>query len=213
MEGGGCEGGGHGSTGLPVLHGKETYMSRLIDVESQYLDALEWIMAADENSEEIPPEALEHFNAASLAVSEKREAMLHFLAFVEGREEYLGAREAELAKQRRSITRARERLESYLLDVMRAKGITTACAATRKFTVTESESVEVDNPDALPDSLCRFKREPDKKAVKLALIGEGVPIDPAAGARVVSKAHLRVKPLAVKDRPGDTLYAAPELVR
>jgi len=184
-------------------------MSRLIDVESQYLDALEWIMEADENSDELPPEALEHFNAASLAVSEKREAMLHFLAFVEGREEYLGAREAELAKQRRSITRARERLESYLLDVMRAKGIVTACAATRKFTVTESESVEVDNPLELPADMIRVKTEPDKVAIKKALAA-GYQV---AGARLVSKAHLRVKPLAVKDRPGDTLYQSPELVR
>lgn len=177
---------------------------RLIDVEEDLIRALDRLIECDEAGEDVPDDALQIVKERTLIASEKRESVALFLSFVEGREAEVKLREDALAKQRKAITRARERLEEYILAVMRGAGIETACAATVKFTVGRSEAVEVDNPDALPDALVRLKREADKKAVKAALEG-GQQIDAAAGARLVSRESLRVKPLATKDRPGDTL--------
>lgn len=182
-------------------------MPRLIEVETDYLALADSVMDCEERGEAVPDEALASLREAVVMVSEKREGVALFFDFLEERAAALREQEKRIAVQRKAVESATERMRGYVLGVMKATGVQCAVGATHKFVVGRSESVEVACPDALPDDLCRIKREPDKTAIKKAL-ESGVRIEPAAGARIQSHDRLQIKPLAAKDRPGDTLLAA-----
>jgi hypothetical protein len=178
---------------------------RLIDVESDLIAALEALMLAEEEGREPDPESLALAKQYAINATEKRDACATFLSFVEGREAELAERIKTLSKQRMAIANARERFEGYILMTMQASGLIMACGALSKFVVKISEATEVDNPDALPADFTRVKIEADKTAVKKYL-KDGHKLPEAAGARIVSRETLAVKPLAVKDRPGSMVY-------
>ena len=190
---------------------KDCQVSHLIEVETNLLRALEQIVTCEATGEVPPEDALALFREAALYAAEKRDHVAQALAFLDERAAAMRAKEKELAARRKAIEAAHERLSGYVLAVLTGKGITVAVGAESKLVVTEAESVEVANPDALPDELCRFKttREPDKVSIRLAL-ERGERIELAAGARIMRRSSLQVKPLAVKDRPGDTLLRGRE---
>lgn len=186
-------------------------MPHLIEVESDLLVALEAIYTAEETGEPVSEAALDLFRERALYAAEKRDHVAQAFAFLDERIIAAKAAEVAQARRRKSIEKARERLAEFVLSVLTSKGIVTACGEASKLVVTESESVEVACPDALPDELCRIKttREPDKVSIRAAL-EKGERIELAAGARIARRPHLQVKPLAVKDRPGDTLLKGRE---
>lgn len=181
-------------------------MPHLIEVEQELLVAAERIMEAEASGEPVSESALELFRERTVFAAEKRESVAIFLGFLEERAAALKERERALAASRKAIEAFRERLVGYLTVVLEGKGIEVACGATQKFVLAQVESVEVANVDALPDELCRIKvvREPDKVSVRRA-IEKGEPVPFAAGAHIMKHTTLRVRPLAVKDRPGETL--------
>lgn len=187
-------------------------MPRLIDVEMELVDLFDRTMDAEAAGEPVPEALAVAVKDAVMAAAEKRDGVASFLAFVESREGELKAREDALRKQRKAIESARERFTEYVLMVMRSAGLRVACGVTSKLVVRDVESVEVVNPDALPDELCRVKtvREPDKVSIKLAL-QKGERIELAAGARIQTRQTLNVKPLAVKDEPGSVVSQAAHL--
>jgi len=181
-------------------------MSHLIEVEQSLLRAMDEIVAMEEAGETPSVELMTEFGDAVMLAAEKRDNVARALQFLDERADALRAREKVIAGQRRAMEAAAERLAGYVLAVLEGKSIVQANGNMDKLVIATSESVEVANPDALPDELCRIKtvREPDKAAIKKVLEAGGR-IELAAGARIQSRTKLRVKPLAVKDRPGDTL--------
>ena len=181
-------------------------MSHLIEVEANLLRAMDEIVACEEAGEAPGEALLVAFGDAAVYAAEKRDNVALALRFLEERAASIRDREKVLAAQRKAIESASARLEGYVMAVLIGRGIVQANGNMDKLVVAEVESVEVANPDALPDELCRIKtvREPDRISIKKALEA-GERIELSAGARLMRRSHLRVKPLAVKDRPGDTL--------
>lgn len=181
-------------------------MPHLIEVESDLLAALEALYEAEESGEPASEAALELFRERALYAAEKRDHVAQAFAFLDERILTAKANEVAQARRRKMLENAREKLSEFVLSVLVNRGIIAACGDVSKLVVTESESVDVVNVDALPDELCRIKtvREPDKASIRAAL-EKGEHIDMAAGARIQRRSRLAIKPLAVKDRPGDTL--------
>ena len=72
---------------------------------------------------------------------------------------------------------------------MQEFGVVELKGKTIKLSFRKSESVEIDDIDALDDRFKRIKIEPDKTAIKTALkIGEKV-----EGARLVENQNLQIK--------------------
>lgn len=91
---------------------------------------------------------------------------------------------AEVIKRlqaRKKALEARDaRLRTYLAEQMARTGISRIDAADASFTVRlerdRDEAIEIDEGAELPDALTRIKREPDKTAIRAAIIaGEPVP--------------------------------------
>lgn len=99
-----------------------------------------------------------------------------------------------LTKSRRTLQARAERMREYLATNMKAAGISKIVADDRSFVakleLDRDESVEIDLGVVLPNGLCRIKVEPDKVAIKKAILaGEPVP----EGVRIVRKDRLTLR--------------------
>ena len=87
------------------------------------------------------------------------------------------------------MKKRKEWLKTNLSNAMQEFGVVELKGKTIKLSFRKSESVEVDDIDALDDRFKRIKIEPDKTAIKTALkLGEKV-----EGARLVENQNLQIK--------------------
>ena len=87
------------------------------------------------------------------------------------------------------MKKRKEWLKTNLSNAMQEFGVVELKGKTIKLSFRKSESVEIDDIDALDDRFKRVKIEPDKTAIKTALkIGEKV-----EGARLVENQNLQIK--------------------
>ena len=94
-----------------------------------------------------------------------------------------------LSEIKDQMKKRKEWLKTNLSNAMQEFGVVELKGKTLKLSFRKSESVEIDDIDALDDRFKRIKIEPDKTAIKTALkIGEKV-----EGARLVENQNLQIK--------------------
>ena len=94
-----------------------------------------------------------------------------------------------LTERKQQLKNAQERVKNNLKNAMQEFGIVEIKGQTLKINFRKSESVEIDNIDALDDKFKRVKVEADKTAIKQAIKnGEEV-----KGARLVENRNLQIR--------------------
>ena len=180
-------------------------MPRLIDVEMQLVDLLDYIMVEQESGREVPDSDLVLLNSYTLEATEKRDQCARFVAFAERLEDDCDTEIKRLQARKRALTAARERILTCVQSIMETQGIRAMMGTHSKFVLTTSESVDAGEVLLLPERYQRQYPLPPPEANK-ALIKEALKRGEVVGqARLVSKNNLSIKPLAVKDHAGSIL--------
>jgi hypothetical protein len=146
----------------------------------------------DEETGEID---LAAFDAAQIALLDKQRAVVAFVRNAEAHEAMLADAIKQLQAKQKTMKAKGERLKTYLLENMRAAGISKIEAADGTFSATlypqRDASVVIEDGAIFPPELCADPKppEPSKTKIKAAIeAGHDVP-----GASIVKNDRLTIK--------------------
>ena len=134
------------------------------------------------------------FNDSASRMSEKLDNIADFILDMEGSAQAAADEMDRLAKRMKSFQSAENRMREYVLRIMEMRGVETVQCSTVTLRRKENPvTVEITNPEMIPDKLKRVPPapppQPDKTAIKEAIkSGETVP-----GARLFRKVKLVIQ--------------------
>ena len=145
----------------------------------------------DEGIDEETGEMSNELVAALGQLQEGGRAVVAYSLNCRAQAEAVGAAIKRLQARKRALENKDQRLRDYLREQMARTGVTRIDAVDATWSARlerdRDESVVVPDGIDLPDELCRIKREPDKTAIKAAIIaGQPVP----EGVQIVRRDRL-----------------------
>ena len=163
-------------------------MSKLYEITSQYLVALEQLEVDEETGEISGYEALESVQGN---FEEKAENIALYIKDELAMESSIKAERMALAEREKSHKRKAESLKRYLVNSMSAVGKAKLETPKVKLSFRKSVSTEVDDLNLIPKDFIRTitEEKPDLTAIKKAIqAGQEIP-----GARLEEKQNLQIR--------------------
>ena len=158
-------------------------------------DQLSIISFLEENGGELTPEVQEALTITQDAFEKKAEAYSYLILKMEAESDMIAAKIKRLQGLKKSKNNSSERLRDALSVAMMAfgrednKGIKRFETPTLKLSTRKSESVQIIDEKAIPDSYMVVKKEISKTLIKEA-INQGIQVD---GAQIITKQSVQIK--------------------
>lgn len=160
----------------------------LFQIEQQYIELADKLI---ELEGELTPEIEQALNITLAEFETKSIAYGHVIRKLDAECDIIDAEIKRLQSIKRSRESALERLKMRIKDAMELFGMDKVQTPTLKLSFRKSESVEVEDVNALPSMYKTIKvtESPDKQLIKESLkLGKEIP-----GARLVTNNNLQIK--------------------
>ena len=135
------------------------------------------------NSEEDTDTLSILFEELETNLSEKLENTAKITLDIDADGEKIANEIKRLQDKKRKLEANSQRLKALMLQAIKSSGQSKIKTPTFTFGTRVSESIEIDDIEALPDEFLRVKKEADKKLIKEAI----------TSGKLISGAHLEVK--------------------
>lgn len=166
----------------------------LYELERDLLAVFDEIRICDEEGIEPPPETLARIAAFTDATMEKRDRVCKFMRHVESTELAIEDEIDRLRERKKSIQRAKERMERYIMDVMAMMGVERISGNAHEIRLRNNPPhVEITDQNAVPETY--FYQPP---LPPLALSKKMIAEDLKAGVEIPGAKMVQGKRLEIK---------------
>lgn len=141
------------------------------------------------NNEEDTESLTALFDELGAGLTDKLENTAKVVKDFESESEMLDSEIKRLSERKKQAQNGADRLKKLMLFAVEKSGQSKIKGQLFSFGLRISESIEIVDETLIPDDLCRFKKEPDKKAIK-ELITSGQSV---YGATLIVKNNLTIR--------------------